>query len=170
MVRCWIHGSIGNCNPKLVRLICQGDMVSLNPCGVSPCGGGDRAPPLRGDGCSPDEGPPGRRRDAQGRAASVAWAQTMMHVSPSASKRSSFREGAAHVPLSYSSSWFRRGRHSAAAAHCCVLAISVCVPALSTPLLTSTDFAHSFRRCRSRCRHRSSSEISMTPGGSRGSW
>ena len=32
MVRCWIHGSIGNCNPTLVRLICQGDMVSLNPC------------------------------------------------------------------------------------------------------------------------------------------
>ena len=109
------RGSIGICGPLLVRTICQGDMVSC----VSPFGGGDMAPPLRGDGCSPGGGPPGRRRDAQGRAASVAWAHSLATCGLWAVGFRPHAERAALGPPRCGSSWFPRGWYLSLASRCC---------------------------------------------------
>ena len=125
-LRCWIHCGIGICGPLFVRTICQ-DMVSCFFRSFRRC---DRAPPFRGDGCSPDGGPPGRRKGAQGRAATVAWAQSMGMGGLCAIGLRFLAERAAHGPPYCDSSWFPRGWQPSPASRCCVLCLSLCLRSL----------------------------------------
>ena len=124
-LRCCIHCGTGICGPLLVRMICHVDMVSY-----APLGGGDSAPPPRGDGCSPGGGPPGRQGDAQGRAASMAWAHSMSGSGLCAIVRRFCRVRAAQGPPSCGSSWFSRGRLLSAAARRFALGPFVCLRSL----------------------------------------
>ena len=128
MLRCRTHGNTGICGPLVMRSICHACLVS-HPNGASPFGG-DRAPPLRGDGCSPCGGPPGHQRSAQGRAASVASAPSMNWDRLCVSERSFCIARAAHLRPLCRPSWFSRGWHLSAAAPCRILCPAVCLRSL----------------------------------------